>query len=341
MGLIRLRQGVLAAAVGLSCAAHPPIADAVDRATVTAVSLDSADRLGSEISISIADGQWVTARLFLPAGMAMAASTGEPPERKAAADAAPPLRGAVVALHGCGGLYAASSLVKNPASKRALSARHRVMAEKLTQAGYAVVFPDSLTARGETELCTQKLGSRRVTQIERRTDALATLAWVKSQPWGARTMVAALGWSHGGSAVLAATDARSDDVKASRYAFDTAIAFYPGCADRVKGRAYTPTAPLTILVGELDDWTPAAPCQLLAQKTGASITIFEGSHHGFDAPSGTVRLRADVPNGAQPGAGVHVGPNPIAGALAHRQLMEVLDLAAQRVVAQRPSSGFR
>jgi dienelactone hydrolase len=292
-------------------------------------------RAGAEVKIPVAHGEWLQARLFMPAR-----ADDITPSDAQAGPAALQLRGVVIAFHGCGGLYASSASTKYGVSRRMLSARHQATADKLMLAGYAVVFPDSLTSRGETELCTQRLGSRRVTQTERRADALATLAWVKSQAWGAHTMVAALGWSHGGSTVLAVTDGRNSDVKASRYAFDTAIAFYPGCAAQAQGRAYRPSAPLTILIGALDDWTPPAACQQLADKTGASITVFDGSYHGFDAPSGTVHVRNDVPNGVRPGAGVHVGPNPVAGELANRQLMEVLASAARRVVDQRRDSGL-
>jgi dienelactone hydrolase len=145
--------------------------------------------------------------VFMPAGASPLAGAPE------GADAVP-LHGVVIAFHGCGGLYAAVGSAANHGVRRGrvLSARHQATADTLTKAGYAVVFPDSLTTRGETELCTQRLGSRRVTQTERRADALAALAWVKSQPWGARAMVAALGWSHGGSTVLAVTDGRNNDV---------------------------------------------------------------------------------------------------------------------------------
>ena len=84
-------------------------------------------------------------------------------------DAAP--RGVVIALHGCGGLYAGSGPRKGQ-----INSRHQAMAELLTANGYSVVYPDSLTPRGETELCTQKMGSRKVSQTERRADALAALA---------------------------------------------------------------------------------------------------------------------------------------------------------------------
>ena len=81
-----------------------------------------------------------------------------------------PALGAVVALHGCGGLYATTG-----ARAGQLSARHQAMADMLTAQGYVAVFPDSLTPRGEREICTQRAGKRRVGLGERRADALAAL----------------------------------------------------------------------------------------------------------------------------------------------------------------------
>ena len=86
-----------------------------------------------------------------------------------------------------------------------------------------------------------------------------------------------------------------------------------------------PTKPVRILIGEVDDWTPAKPCAelaSLARERGWPLetTVYEGAHHGFDAPSGRVRHRANVPNGVVPGAGVHVGPDPAARADASRRM---------------------
>jgi dienelactone hydrolase len=136
-----------------------------------------------------------------------------------------PVRGTVVALHGCSGLYASVG-----PRKGLLSARHQSWADLLVAEGYAVVFPDSLTPRGETEICTQQAAGRRVGQAERRSDAFAALAWAAAQPWAAGDRMALLGWSHGGSAVLAATDAARRDVRAQQVRPVVAIAFYPGCS---------------------------------------------------------------------------------------------------------------
>jgi len=153
-----------------------------------------------------------------------------------------PPRGTVIVLHGCGGLY---SIL--PSKKGQFSARHQGMADLLVAEGYAAVFPDSLTARGEKELCTQKIGSRRIDQAERRADTLAAMAWVAAQPWARPDRIALLGWSHGGSAVLAATDANRREVRESLLRPAVAIAFYPGCGAEQKG-GYRPSAPLVLML---------------------------------------------------------------------------------------------
>ena len=250
--------------------------------------------------------------------------------------------GTVVALHGCGGLYG------NRATRAAggvpqLNARHQAMAEMLVGQGYRVVFPDSLTPRGETELCTQKMGSRRIDQTQRRADALGALEWIAAQTWGNPARVALLGWSHGGSAVLAASNAAHPSVTAGPLRFATAIAFYPGCSASLKTN-FTLASPLALMLGALDDWTPSAPCEALAQRLNApggahpvEVNLYAQAFHDFDNPVGQVRLRADVPNGVNPGQGVHAGANPAARALAYARVTEIL-AAALAPVAQRPAS---
>jgi dienelactone hydrolase len=138
----------------------------------------------------------------------------------------------VIALHGCGGLYATTG-----ARQGQLNARHQAMADLLVAQGYAVLFPDSLTPRGETELCTQKIGQRRIDQTERRADALGALAWVAAQPWAKPDRDGAC-WAgrHGGSAVLSSTDLTRRDVAAAREKPALAVAFYPGCSASAQGR---------------------------------------------------------------------------------------------------------
>ena len=277
--------------------------------TAAAIALSAAAAAPQQVSFHSLDGTALKAWVFQPAE--------QPP------------RGTVVALHGCGGLYAS----RGP-RKGQLNARHQAMADWLVGLGYAAVFPDSLTPRGESELCTQKIGSRKINQTERRADALAALSWVATQPWAQPgpqptpqpMRIPLLGWSHGGSAVLSATDAARADVRAQAVRPAVAIAFYPGCSAALKS-GYQPSAPLVLMLGEKDDWTPPGPCIELGKAVGAEANVYPDSYHDFDNPVGELRLRTDVPNGIRPGQGVHAGPNPATREQAYARLREVLHKA--------------
>jgi dienelactone hydrolase len=212
---------------------------------------------------------------------------------------------AMVLLHGCGGLFDRQGQ---------LAERYTELAQRLNAMGVHSLVTDSLTPRGERELCTQRLGSRQVTMTQRRRDALGAVAWLAAQPGVDASRIGVLGWSNGGSTVLAATNARHAEVKAAGQQPSLAVAFYPGCDTELK-RGYEPVAPLLMLLGEADDWTPAAPCKQLTAP-GVQWRAYEGAYHGFDGTA-PVRLRKDVPNGSRgtrPGAGVHVGGQPAARA---------------------------
>ncbi|MBL8324431.1 MAG: dienelactone hydrolase family protein [Rubrivivax sp.] len=234
---------------------------------------------------------------------------------------------ALVLLHGCGGLGE-----RREGSATQLGPRYTELAAFLNGLGIHVLVTDSLTPRGERELCTQRTGERRVTQLQRRRDALGALRWLAAQPGVDAARLGVLGWSNGGSTVLAATNLRHPEVAraaAGGTRARLAVAFYPGCEAELK-RGYQPAAPLLMLLGEADDWTPAAPCKQLAAQAlpegGVAAPQFEaydGAHHGFDGTV-PVRLRRDVPNGVNPGRGVHVGAHPEARAAARLRLERFL-----------------
>jgi dienelactone hydrolase len=227
-------------------------------------------------------------------------------------------RPVVVALHGCRGLYA------DKGSKDGqLSARHDGIAQLLISRGYSVLFLDSFSTRGERGICGQKLSDRKIKQSHRRDDVNGTLAWLATQDWVDANRIALLGWSHGGSAVLASTDANHLGVSARLVQPSIAIAFYPGCKAALSSD-YRPTAPLLMLLGDLDDWTPAAPCLELAARVQARALVYQNSHHDFDNPVGQVRFIANLPNGVQPGKGVHAGRNPSTGPKAWQEVIDTL-----------------
>ncbi len=211
---------------------------------------------------------------------------------------------AIAMFHGCGGAYDKTG---------ALARRMREYAELFNGLGLHVLVVDSLTARYEKELCTQRNGTRRVTQANRRLDALGAIAYLADRADVDASRIGLIGWSNGGSTVLSASNLRHHDVAAATVKPAFAIAFYPGCETDLR-RGYTPSAPLLMLVGQLDDWTPSAPCVALARSVTElkpEIVVYPGAWHGFDSDA-PVRLRKDVPNGVNPGQGVHVGGNPAA-----------------------------
>ena len=223
---------------------------------------------------------------------------------------------AIAMFHGCDGAW----------DKRgALSARMREYTTLFNGLGLHVLVVDSLTPRYEKELCTQRVGKRRVTQANRRLDALGAVEYLADRHDVDPKRIGLVGWSNGGSTVLAATNLRHHDVAtaATRPAF--AIAFYPGCEADLK-RGYVPSTPLLLLVGALDDWTPAAPCASLVRASDEprpELVTYAGAWHGFDSEA-PVRLRKDVTNGANPGQGVHVGGDANARRASRDQVVKFL-----------------
>lgn len=227
-------------------------------------------------------------------------------------------RPALVLLHGCGGVHGRSGR---------LAERYTELAQRLNARGVHALVVDSLGPRGERELCTQPMAARGVSQQERRRDALLALQWLAARGDVDRARIGLLGWSHGGSAVLAATNLRHPAVAAAPVRATLAVAFYPGCSAEL-ARGYQPAAPLLMLLGADDDWTPPAPCQKLAETaTGAPdatvpaprVQTYAGAVHGFDGTA-PVRVRHDVPNGVRPGGGVMVGAQPAAREAARDEL---------------------
>lgn len=228
-------------------------------------------------------------------------------------------RAAVLLLHGCGGPYGREG-PSGPLSRHLLD-----YADWLQGLGLQVLVTDSLTPRGERELCTQKLGQRRITQQQRRLDALGALQWLAAQPGVDASRLGLIGWSHGGSAVLAASNLSHPAVAAATVRPAFAVAFYPGCTAELS-RGYQGAAPLLLLLGAADDWTPAAPCQALAEAAAAprpQLALFEGAYHAFDSQA-PLRLRRDVPNGVNPGQGVHVGGHSAAREASRARLRDFL-----------------
>jgi dienelactone hydrolase len=308
-GIERLRTLALCAALlGTACVAHAA-------ATAERVSFESYD-----IDPQTAQPVTISALFFRPSTHADRASGKTP---------------AVVALHGCGGMYGTA-----PTRRDRLTARHQAMADLLVAEGYAVLFPDSFNPRGRREICSQKLGSQRITQDNRRLDVLAALEFLRTRPDIDGARVALLGWSHGGSASLAAMNRRHPVVaqflaaeKAADHFYRIAIAFYPGCIESVRTRfGYAPASPVSIFIGESDDWTSPRPCLALGERMAANneplqVRTYADTYHGFDSPNRFGPVHLDVPNGVRSGQGVTIASNAAARDDAYMRMKEQLRTA--------------
>lgn len=214
---------------------------------------------------------------------------------------------AVVMVHGCGGAYAKDG---------SLNARHQMWGEHLAAHGYVALMLDSFSSRGLKQICTQKYAERTIKEADRVGDTYAALHWLRQQAEVRGDRIALMGWSHGGGVTLDAIRRKPQQMTEG---FAAALSLYPGCTTRNKKAAsFMPYAPLLILIGEADDWTPAASCIALTETAvthGAPMQIhtYPGAYHDFDNPGlSKVRIRKDVPNGVNPGQGVHTGPHPAA-----------------------------
>jgi dienelactone hydrolase len=215
---------------------------------------------------------------------------------------------AVVIMHDCSGLGPRSS-----------GAPGRWAAE-LVKRGYVVILADSFGTRGFPEgVCRDASPGRTNVGPQRRAaDAYAALAYLRSLPYVDGRRIGIMGGSHGGASTLAAMAAPESDAeplaKERREGFAAAVALYPACGVRfgswrANTGVYRPLAPLLILIGEKDDWTPAEPCRRLAeaaQKAGQPVTIkiYPGAHHSFDsaAPVRYVASRINMNSPTKRGA---------------------------------------
>jgi dienelactone hydrolase len=248
---------------------------------------------------------------------------------------------AVVILHDCSGLGPRSS-----------GAPDR-WARELVRQGYVVLIPDSFTTRGHPDgVCTDPSPSRaEVGPFRRVRDAYATLAYVRTLSYVDGSRVGLMGGSQGGAATLASMVAPESEREPlaweKRAGFAAAVALYPACGARLGGwnvarrsgtsgpvtdyiGVYRPIAPLLILIGEKDDWTPAEHCRKLteaAQRAGypVAIRVYPGAHHSFDSSNPVRYVPARVNVNSPTGRGATTGGDPAAWADSIREVTAFFD----------------
>jgi dienelactone hydrolase len=196
----------------------------------------------------------------------------------------------------------------------------------LHDAGMGVLFVDSFGPRGATSICAQKPSARTLTEANRRLDVLGALQWLSTRAGIDAKKLGVVGWSHGGQTVLFTGDRSASMVAKAAVKPTALVAFYPGCSTVEKQSSYATVAPLLVMSGELDNWTPAANCRTLTSrlidtKQAVRYVQYPGSYHAFDGTS-PVAERANV-GGTKSGKAM-VGGNPEASAASAREMLEFL-----------------
>ena len=180
-----------------------------------------------------------------------------------------------------------------------------------------MLFPDSFGPRGTDEICSKSQREIRPA-YERARDVYGAFEFLLTRGDVDPARIGILGWSNGGITTLAAISAHTSARPQLAHDFRVAVAMYPGCRDALARKDWLPPiAPLHILIGEVDDWTPAAPCQDLVERAvaaggAADIVVYPGAYHDFDDPNMRVHTKHDVATTDSHTA--TVGTNPAARA---------------------------
>jgi dienelactone hydrolase len=179
---------------------------------------------------------------------------------------------AVVLLHGCNGNW------------KRLDER---WGKRIASWGYVTLTVDSFGPRGIQNTCNSGA------PVDLAYDAYRALSFLAQEPAVDPNRVAAVGFAQGGWLALTSVERGAVEGNAQNK-FRAAIAFYPPCL-AFKGNM---TVPTLVLIGELDDWTPAAECRNMAEgrddygisrQQGLGIpvklVVYPGAYHAFDAAS--------------------------------------------------------
>jgi dienelactone hydrolase len=166
----------------------------------------------------------------------------------------------VIILSGCAGVGPDAGIVR------------RVNADYLPK-GIATLVVDSFTPRGIAQVC----GSPDIQTVDYRAeDAYAAMNWLSGRSEIDSKHIFLQGYSNGAMAAIYAIDAQRPLTHEQKFA--GVIAFYPYCFHGTKF-----SVPTIILVGELDDWTPAEYCQGYSDKN-VEVTVYPRATHGFATP---------------------------------------------------------
>ena len=177
---------------------------------------------------------------------------------------------AMVISHGSGGIQ---------------EGRETAWATRLETQGVATFVVDSFAPRG---IVSTGADQSQLSIAASVADAFAALKLLSTHPGIDPARIGVMGFSKGGQVALYTTlepfrkGAIEGDLR-----FALHIALYASCSIPYRSNAVT-GAPMVLLLGGADDYTPASHCRRYAdwfREKGADVrmVVYDGAHHGFDS----------------------------------------------------------
>jgi len=179
---------------------------------------------------------------------------------------------AMVISHGSGGIMAG---------------REHDWAARLNKLGIATFVVDSFTPRGVRNTASDQSQLSTMVNVA---DSLSALRLLATHPRIDPQRIGVMGFSRGGQVALnTALEPIRKGVIDDGLHFAAHVAFYPPCSSPFRAEA-TDHAPILILSGGADDYTPAAPCTdyaawLNAKGSPTKFNVYPGAYHDFDTPN--------------------------------------------------------
>ena len=123
-------------------------------------------------------------------------------------------------------------------------------------------------------------------------DAYRALEKLSEHPNINKNKVSITGWSLGGAVSLFSAWLPIKNAITKKVSFASHLPIYPPCFVDPENTDFT-DAPIHILIGEIDNWTPAKPCtdfvEKINKKGNVGLTIYPNAHHSFDSKSELTR----------------------------------------------------
>ena len=180
-------------------------------------------------------------------------------------------------------------LVIGVAGSMGWRAHHLAYMEMYQKMGFATFELNSFKSRGVTSTVGSQVEVTIATVI---LDAYKALETLSAHPNIDQDKVAITGWSLGGGVALFSAWLPVKNAITQQHSFAAHLAFYPPCFIQPENISFS-QAPIQILIGGADNWTPAKPCEnlvnILEDSSNVEITVYPDAHHGFDSEAAVVQ----------------------------------------------------